>query len=143
MVIVLLNVSSPLLPTVLRWIALLAVLLVAGGYVLLTVGEFTQPHSCLPSTISEWTGIALLTATMGMVLAWRWELPGAVMPLAALVSFTALFEWGSTELFCIRHAGHPGFRLVWFLRWRIGRSEPKKLSCRERDRTKETQIDIC
>ncbi len=69
----------------LRWLARLSGLLVAGGYMLLVVGEFGHPHS--------WSNIVLMTITCaGMLMAWRWELPGAAISLAALVAFTLLIK---------------------------------------------------
>ncbi len=72
--------------SVLRWIARLAALMITGGYLLLLIGE-TGHHS--------WTGILLLTTScLGMLLAWRWEVPGAILSLAALVAFTLLERMG-------------------------------------------------
>jgi hypothetical protein len=70
----------------LRWFARISGLLIAGMYTLMVIGEFTHPHSSAPSTVQEWTGIVLLTATCaGMLIGWRWELPGAILSLVALV----------------------------------------------------------
>ena len=78
----------------LRWIARLAALLIAGGYLLLVAGDFLSPHSGNGPDFRAWIGIILLTATCaGMLLAWRWELPGAALSLAALVAFTMLIRF--------------------------------------------------
>lgn len=89
--------------TALHWLARLSGLVVAGGYVALVVGDLTNPHSGPPSTLIEWTGIALMTATCaGMLVAWRWELPGALLSLASLVAFTLLIRMGHhTVLFVL------------------------------------------
>jgi hypothetical protein len=72
--------------SVLRWIAQLSALLITGAFVFLVVGEFRQSNSH-PSALVEWTGLALLTATcIGMLIAWRWELPGAVLSLGSRVA---------------------------------------------------------
>ena len=104
---------------ILRWIARLSGLLIAGGYVLLVIGEFTNPHSGPPPTFVEWVGIGLLTATCaGMLVAWRWELLGAILSLASLAAFTAVIHFN-------RHTVHvvlavPGvlFLADWLLRRR-------------------------
>ena len=81
------------LVTTLRWLARISGLLIAGMYALMVIGEFTHPHSNAPSTIIEWTGIVLLSATCaGMLLGWRWELPGAILSLVALVIFTLIIH---------------------------------------------------
>src|SRR5437868_3289303 len=83
------------LSPILEWLARLAGLVVAGGFVLILVAEFTQPHSAPPSTLTEWSGIILLTAaSAGMLLAWRWELPGAVVSVAAIVTYALLIRTG-------------------------------------------------
>ena len=81
--------------TAFRWIARSLGLLVFGGFVLLVIAELAHPHSSQPSTLLEWTGIVLLTSTCtGLLLAWRWELPGAVISLASLGAFTLLMRMG-------------------------------------------------
>ena len=112
--------ETALMPVlVLRWIARLSGLLVAGGYVLIVVGDFTNPHAGPPLTFVEWAGLALLTATCaGMLVAWRWELPGAILSLASLATFTAVIHFN-------RHTVHfvlaiPGvlFLADWLVRRR-------------------------
>jgi hypothetical protein len=77
----------------LRWFARISGLLIAGMYTLMVIGEFTHPHSSAPSTVLEWSGIVLLTATCaGMLIGWRWELPGAILSLVALVIFTLIIH---------------------------------------------------
>jgi len=81
------------LPTVVRWLARLSGLLIAGLYIFFAVGEFTTAHSGPSPTFVEGTGIALLTATCaGMVVAWRWELTGAIVSLVSLIGFTLLIR---------------------------------------------------
>jgi len=80
-------------PTVVRWLARLCGLLIAGMYIFFAVGEFTTPHSGTSPTFVEGTGIALLSATCaGMLVAWRWELTGAVISLVSLMGFTSLIR---------------------------------------------------
>jgi hypothetical protein len=78
----------------LRWAARFSGLLVAGAFLLVIAGELLGPHSGPPSKIREYTGIALVTATCaGMLVAWRWELPGAALSLASLVAFTLVIHF--------------------------------------------------
>lgn len=81
-------------PMILRWTARLSALLVAGMYLLLLAGEIFTPHSGPPSGWREWTGIALMAvAVLAPLLAWKWELPGALLSLAALAAFVAVVHF--------------------------------------------------
>jgi len=102
---------------ILRWVARLSALLVAGGYTVMLVGEITHPHSGPPTTLVERAGIALLTATcIGMLLAWRWELPGAVISLASLVAFTLLIQMRQHAILFVFVAPGILFLVDWFVR---------------------------
>lgn len=73
---------------ILRWAARCAALLVAGMFLLLLAQELINPHSSPPSHWREWGGIVLLIAAIvGMLLAWKWELPGSVLSLATIALF--------------------------------------------------------
>ena len=104
---------------VLRWLARLSALVVTGGFVMMVAGELFSPHSGSGPGPREWAGIALLAATCaGMMLAWRWELPGAGLSLLSLAGFTLLITF-------TRHTVHlvlatPGilFLADWLLRRR-------------------------
>src|SRR5437868_5864202 len=103
----------------LRWLARLSALVITGGFLLMVAGEMLSPHSNPPSHLREWVGILLLASTcVGMLLAWRWELPGALLSLASLAAFTAVIAFR-------RHTVHivlalPGllFLVDWLLRRR-------------------------
>jgi len=90
---------SDSLALALRWLARLSALLVAAAFLLLIAGETLHPHSGPPTEFVEWLGISLLAAAVvGMVLAWIWELPGALVSLACLSAFVAIvrmrdFAW--------------------------------------------------
>jgi len=102
---------------VLRWLARLSGVVIAGGYVLLLAGEFLHPHSGPPSTLFEWGGLALLTATCaGMIIAWHWELQGAILSLTCLVAFTWLV--GMNRYGVVAALAVPGvlFTADWLLR---------------------------
>jgi hypothetical protein len=78
---------------ILRWAARLSALLVAGAFFLLVAGEILTPHSGPPTHFTEWLGIGLLmVAVAGMLLAWVWELPGALLSLACLACWVAVIR---------------------------------------------------
>ena len=82
---------------VLRWTARVSGLVVAVAYAYLTIGEMAASHSGPPSTVLEWTGIVLLTiAAFALPFGWRWELPSALLSLAALALQAALIRGSAT-----------------------------------------------
>ncbi len=85
----------------LRWTARIAGLLIAGFFVFMALGEMASPHAGPAPTLFELGGIALLaTATLALLAAWRWELAGALVSLAALAMVAAAIR------------GNRGFHLV-------------------------------
>jgi hypothetical protein len=71
-----------------HWAARCFALLVTASFLLILAGEFISPHSVPPAHWREWTGIVLLIAAIiGMLAAWKWELPGALVSLLALLAF--------------------------------------------------------
>lgn len=105
--------------SILRWIARLSALLVAGSYLLMLFGEVMDPHSAPPSTFVEWAGIGLTTiACIALLIAWRWELAGAMLSLACLMAFAMLIQGGSTFHAAILVMATPGILYVidWFVR---------------------------
>ncbi|HME00008.1 MAG TPA: hypothetical protein VKM93_22095 [Terriglobia bacterium] len=101
-----------------RWTARVAALLVAGTYVMFVLGEFfPHPHSGPPTRFREWAGIALLTLTIiAMLVAWKWELAGALVSLAALAAFVVLVRMRNYEVVAV--VAIPGllFAADWVLR---------------------------
>lgn len=72
----------------LRWIARVAAVLVAAIFLFQLGGEIFYPHSGPPVHSREWTGIGLLLlAIAGMLAAWKWELRGALLSIAAVACF--------------------------------------------------------
>jgi hypothetical protein len=105
--------------TALRWIARLSALLIAGGYVLLVAGEFLSPHSGNGPDLRAWSGIVLLTVTCaGMLLAWRWELPGAALSLASLIAFAVLIRFNRYTVHFVLALPGILFLADWLLRRR-------------------------
>jgi len=101
-----------------RWTARGAALLVAGIYVVLVLGEFfPHPHSGPPTHFREWAGIVLLTsAIVAMLVAWKWELAGALGSLAALAAFIVVVRMRNYEVVAV--VAIPGFLFAadWVLR---------------------------
>ena len=101
--------------TILRWSARLAGLLVAAGFVTLAVGEMMSPQSAPPSHLSEWTGIILLSLTCaGMLVAWKWELPGAVLSLGALGAFLCVIRMSRYGVICAFAVPGVLFLIDWY-----------------------------
>ena len=82
---------SPLASVILRWLARLSALFFACVFLLILVREFLAPQSGPPSGFVKWAGVLLLfIAVAGMILAWKWDLTGALIALAALVLHISL-----------------------------------------------------
>lgn len=79
-------------PKFVHWAARSVALLVAILFLVLLVGEIVTPHSSRPPAgFEEWFGIALLLLVItGMLLASKWELPGALLSLGALIAWVLL-----------------------------------------------------
>ncbi len=113
---------SEIFVTILRWTARLAALGLAGMYALMVAGEFTSPHSGPPSYAIEWAGIGLLTLTcLGALLAWKWELPGAILSLASLVAFMLLIRIRADIVVALAATPAILFLADWFARQAIHR----------------------
>lgn len=88
---------SPMFLQLLRWIARVSALLIAGAYAFLMFGEIATPHSDPASTFLEWIGIVLLTvAAFALPFGWRWELPSGLLSLSALVLQAVLIRGSGT-----------------------------------------------
>jgi hypothetical protein len=106
-----------MLPDIVRWTARLAALAVAICFTALMVGEIATPHSGPPTVWWEWSGIALVAISIwSAVLAWKWELAGALVSLAALVAFVLMSRLNRFGL--IAAIATPGvlFLIDWTMR---------------------------
>ena len=78
--------NAKLLATIFRWIARVIGIVLIGFTFLIAIGEgmpnlFTQPW------VVQIGFLALALLLLGILLAWRWELPGGIMSLAGWVLF--------------------------------------------------------
>jgi hypothetical protein len=99
------------------WAARILSLFVVGAFLFLLAGEFLDPHSGPPTTFREWAGIVLFVGSvMSLLVAWKWELPGAVVSLVALITFVFVVRMRRFDIVVI--AAIPGllFLVDWFLR---------------------------
>ena len=107
--------------TTLRWIARLSALLVTGGFLLILAGELFSPHSGSGPDLRAWAGIVLLATTcVGMIVAWKWELPGAALSLLSLGAFTLLITFNRYTVHLVLATPGILFLADWLLRrrWR-------------------------
>ena len=102
---------------VVRWLARGMALLLAGTYLLLISGEILSAHAGPPAQLREWAGMMLLAcAIAAMLLAWKWELPGALLSLATLAAFLVVARMHRSDTAML--AAVPGVLFVgdWILR---------------------------
>jgi len=113
-----------------RWMARCAAVLVAGAFLFFVSGEFLHPHSSPPTHVREWAGIVLLTAAIiSPLLAWKWELAGAVASLAALAVFVPTVKMHNYYS-VVAVIAIPGilFVLDWALRHHSGHTDLRYLT---------------
>jgi len=112
--------------SLIHWAARLAALLVTGTFLFLLAGEFINPHSGPPTQFREWAGIGLLIATIiGMLAAWKWELPGALLSLLTLAAFVPVV--GMRRYDVVGFAAIPGILYLsdWLLRHKRSSEIPR------------------
>jgi len=108
---------SPLASVILRWLARLSALFFACVFLLIIVREFLAPQSGPASGFVEWAGILLLlVAVAGMVLAWKWDLTGALIALAALVLHVSVVRNRSYAVIWFAAIPAALYLANWFLR---------------------------
>ena len=113
------------LPTIVRWLARLSGVLVAGFYVFFALGELTSRQTAGAPGFKDGIGIALITATcLAMLVAMRWELPGAVVSLASLVAFVILVRMRGYAVVAV--LATPGF--LYLVDWWLHRRHAIKTS---------------
>lgn len=77
---------------VLRWSARISAVLLASLYLFFASGEIFTPHAGAPRGW-EWVGILLVSAAcLTPLLAWRWEVMGAVISMGCLIGFVLIAD---------------------------------------------------
>jgi hypothetical protein len=98
-----------------RWAARISAIFIAATLLIFATGEPIGSLSVIPGR--EWAGIALLlSAILAMLVAWKWELPAALVSLFALIAFAAVVRLRSLEVLAIAMVPDVLFLLDWRLR---------------------------
>jgi hypothetical protein len=106
---------SRIICSVARWTARTAAVLLAVGFVAFALGEPEGPLDII--TPREWAGMALLfAAIMAMLLAWKWELPAALLSLFALGAFAGVVHMRQYTVLIVAAVPNLLFLLDWKLR---------------------------
>lgn len=109
-----------------HWAARGAALLVVGTFLFFLAGNLMDPYSGPPTRFREWAGLALLAAAViGMLAAWKWELPGALLSLLALAAFVPVVRMNRYDVVAI--AAIPGILYLcdWWLRNKMRAAIPR------------------
>jgi len=78
--------TANLLATICRWTGRVVGILLVGVTLLIAIGE-GMPNPFTQSFVIAIGFLALALALLGILLAWRWELPGGIMSLVGCVMF--------------------------------------------------------
>ena len=109
---------------VMKWLPRVAALVVAGGFVLFMGAEVLYPHSGPPSRWMEWVGIALVSlGCLAPMLAWKWELEGALLSLSALAAFYFMVQMRNLELMAVMGVPALLFLADWGLKRTLGEGD--------------------
>jgi len=101
--------------TIIRWTARATALLIAAIFLTFVFGE--PVGSLRVIRFWEWVGMVLLFgAVAGMLLAWKWEFPSALISLLALVAFAAVVHMQRYDVLVIAAIPNILFLLDWKLR---------------------------
>jgi len=110
--------NTKLLATVFRWIGRSMGLVLVGLTLLIAIGEgmpnpFTQPF------VIQIGFLALAMVLLGILLAWRWELPGAILSLAGWILFVMAvrINWHKSIFLILLCVPSLLFLGSFFLRW--------------------------
>jgi hypothetical protein len=102
---------------ILRWLARLSALFFAGVFLRVLAGEYMAPQSGPPASWVDWVGAGLLLiAVAGMILAWKWDLTGALISLAALVLHISVVRNRTYAVIWLAAIPAALFLADWFLR---------------------------
>jgi hypothetical protein len=99
---------------VVRWAARLGALVIAALLLAFVLGE---PAGPLPTSLRDLAGMGLLFgAVLAMLVAWKWELPGALISLFALVAFAAIVHIRGFGVLAVASVPNILFLVDWKLR---------------------------
>lgn len=105
----------PIVCSILRWAARGSAFLIAAGFLAFVIGE--PAGSLRIIQFRDWVGMLLLLgAVAGMVLAWKWEFPAALISLFALGAFAAVVHMNRYDVLVIAAIPNILFLLDWKLR---------------------------
>jgi len=115
---------SPIVCTVIRWVARCTAVLIAAGFLAFAIGEPAGPLNIIRPR--EWVGMVLLFgAVIAMVLAWKWERSAALISMFALAAFAAVVHIRRFDVLLIAAIPNLLFLLDWKLRHLRLRRIPK------------------
>jgi len=101
--------------SILRWAARGAGLFIAALFLAFIIGE--PAGSLRVIQFREWVGMLLLFgAVAGMLLAWKWEFPAALISLFAMMAFAVVVHMQNYGVMAILAIPNILFLLDWKLR---------------------------
>jgi hypothetical protein len=113
----------PMVCAIVRWTARGTCLLIAAGFLTFVAGE--PAGSLRVLQLREWVGMVLLVgAVAGMLLAWKWEFPSALISLFALGAFAAVVQM--QNYWVLAMAAIPN--ILFLLDWKLRRSHSAQIS---------------
>jgi hypothetical protein len=105
----------PMICSVVRWAARVTAVLVAAVFLAFVVGEPAGSLRVLHPR--EWVGMVLLFgAVAGMLLAWKWEFPAALISLFALGAFAAVVHMQNHLVLAILATPN----ILFLVDWKLG-----------------------
>ncbi|MGB7438574.1 MAG: hypothetical protein WBR26_18420 [Candidatus Acidiferrum sp.] len=100
---------------IVRWTARISAVLIAVAFFAFAAGEPMGSFASI--SLKDRIGMALLLgAIVSMVLAWKWELPAALVSLFALGAFTAVVHMNRYEVMVALVIPNLLFLMDWKLR---------------------------
>jgi hypothetical protein len=103
-----------LIRSIVRWTARGMAAIIAAIFLAFVVGEPSGPLSAIGAR--EWAGIMLQSTAVGaMLLAWKWELPAALISLLALAAFAAVVHMNRYDALIIAAIPDLLFLVDWNL----------------------------
>jgi hypothetical protein len=108
-------IMPPIISSIVRWAARVTGILIAAIFLAFVVGE---PAGSLRAIhFREWVGMVLLFgAVAGMLLAWKWEFPAALLSLFALGAFAVVVHMQNFKVLAIAAIPNILYLLDWKLR---------------------------